>query len=192
MRIPRILPKQIVKAFAIAALVIALSPALRAEVADSAPGGFTIKTTVSIHASPAEVYKRLVGEIGNWWSPGHTFSGDAHNLSIEQRPMGCFCEKLPDQGAVRHMEVIFLQPGKTLRMSGALGPLQVMAVSAVATFSLSAEGDGTKLSITYAIGGYSPQGLDKIAPIVNTVLTEQINRLKNYIETGNPAGKDKQ
>jgi len=192
MRAQGILSRQILKAVPIVAMVIALSPAVRAEVMDSAAGGFTIKSTVSIHASPAEVYKRLVGEVGNWWSPGHTFSGDAHNLSIEQRPMGCFCEKLPDQGAVRHMEVIFLQPGKTLRMSGALGPLQVMAVSAVATFSLSAEGDGTKLSITYAIGGYSPQGLDKIAPIVNTVLTEQITRLKNYIETGNPAGKDKQ
>jgi hypothetical protein len=106
--------------------------------------------------------------------------------------MGCFCEKLPGNGFVRNMEIIFYQPGKLLRMSGAIGPLQSMALSAVATFNLSADGDGTKLEFTYAVGGYSPQGLDKIAPVVNTVLTQQLTRLKNYIETGNPGGKDKQ
>ncbi len=184
--------KQVLKAAVITVLVLAVSPAVQAEVTDSAADGFTIKTTVIIHAAPADGYKRLVSEIGNWWNSVHTFSGDAHNLSIEARPMGCFCEKLPNQGAVRHMEVIFLQPGKTLRMSGGLGPLQGLAVSAVATFSLSAEAGGTKLELTYAVGGYSPQGLNQIAPPVDTVLTEQITRLKNYVETGNPAGKDKQ
>src|SRR5262249_54570747 len=59
---------------------IAISPSVRAEVTDSAQDGFTIKTSVVIRASPADVYKRLVGEIGNWWHSGHTFSGDAHNL----------------------------------------------------------------------------------------------------------------
>jgi uncharacterized protein YndB with AHSA1/START domain len=188
---PMLTSRQVLKVLAITAIVLAASPAVPAEVTDSAADGFTVRISVTIHAAPADVYKRLVGEIGNWWSPGHTFSGDAHNLSIDERPMGCFCEKLPNQGAVRHMEVIFYQPGKTLRMSGALGPMQALAASAVATFGLSAEDGGTKLTLTYAVGGYSPQGLNKIAPIVDTVLTEQITRLKNYIETGDPAGKDK-
>jgi len=184
--------KQLLKTLAITAAVLVVSPAVPAEVTDSAADGFTVKISVTIHASPADVYKRLVGDIGNWWSPAHTFSGDAHNLSIDERPMGCFCEKLPNQGAVRHMEVIFYQPGKTLRMSGGIGPMQALAVSAVATFSLFAEDGGTKLTLTFAVGGYSPQGLNKAAPLVDTVLTEQIGRLKNYIETGNPAAKDKQ
>jgi uncharacterized protein YndB with AHSA1/START domain len=176
------------------ALVFVASPSIRAEVTDSAADGFTVKATVTIHASPADVYKRLVGvgEIGNWWNSAHTFSGDAHNLSIDERPMGCFCEKLPNQGVVRHMEVIYIQPGKTLRMAGAIGPLQAFAVSAVATFNLSADAGGTRLDFTYTVGGYAPQGLIKIAPIVDTVLTEQINRLKNYVETGDPASKGKQ
>jgi uncharacterized protein YndB with AHSA1/START domain len=178
------------KAVVITALVLVASPAVMAEVTDSAADGFTIKTSVSIHASPADVYRRLVGEIGNWWNSGHTFSGDAHNLSIEERPMGCFCEKMPNQGAVRHMEVIFLQPGKTLRMSGGIGPLQSLAVSGVATFGLTPEAGGTKLEFTYTVGGYSPQGLNRIAPLADTVLVEQITRFKNYIETGNPAGKE--
>jgi uncharacterized protein YndB with AHSA1/START domain len=184
--------RQISRPVVIATLMLAASPAGRADLVDSRPDGFTIKTTVTIHASPTDVYRKLVKEVGNWWSSGHTFSGDAHNLTIEERPMGCFCEKLPGGGFVRHMEVIYCQPGKLLRMSGALGPMQSMALSAVATFNLSADGDSTKLEFIYAVGGYSPQGLDKLAPIVNTVMTEQVTRLKNYIETGNPMGKDKQ
>jgi hypothetical protein len=53
-----------------------------AEVADSSAGGFTVKTTLSIQAAPDEVYRRLI-HIGDWWDSEHTFSGDAHNLSIE-------------------------------------------------------------------------------------------------------------
>ncbi len=30
--------------------------------------------------------------------------------------MGCFCERLPNQGGVRHMEVVYLDPGKVLAM----------------------------------------------------------------------------
>lgn len=172
----------------LAALIGTILPnASRADVADSSAGGFTIKITVYIKAVPADVYNKLIKNVGDWWNSGHTFSGNSHNLYIEERPMGCFCEKLPNQGAVRHMEVISLQPGKQIRMSGALGPLQSMAVSAVATFTLSPTHEGTKLDLNYAVGGYSPQGLNGIAPIVDSVFTGQLQRLKRYVETGNPA-----
>jgi len=189
---PKQMPKQVLMALVVAVLVFVGLPAAQADVVNSAADGFTVKATVNIHASPADVYRKIVKEVGNWWDSGHTFSGDAHNMSIDERPMGCFCEKLSGNGAIRHMEVIYFQPGKVLRMSGGIGPLQSMAVSAVATFNLSSDGDGTKLEFIYSVGGYSPTGLDKIAPVANSVLTEQITRLKNYIETGNPAGKDKQ
>ena len=65
-----------------------------AEVLDSAANGFTVKTTLNIKAAPDEVYRKLVHDIGEWWNSAHTFSGDAHNLSIEDRLGGCFCEKL--------------------------------------------------------------------------------------------------
>jgi len=175
-----------------AALVLSmLQVTTKAEVTDSATGGFTVKVTVNIHAAPADVYQRLVHNVGDWWDSSHTFSQNAHNLSIDERPMGCFCESLPNGGAVRHMEVLYLQPGKTLRMAGALGPLQGLAVSGVATFSLSPIPDGTKLELIYTVGGYSPQGLGPIAQPVEGVLTEQMNRLKSYVETGKPAGAEK-
>ena len=110
------------------------------EVLDSSAGGFTVKSTIPIQASPDAVYRALVHDIGQWWDPEHTFSGDSHNLSIEEKPMGCFCEKLPNQGGVRHMEVVRFAPGKTLVMTGALGPLQTMAVAANMTIQISRQG----------------------------------------------------
>ncbi len=173
---------------------LALTPALSfAEVKDSGPGGFTVKITTEINASPAEVYQRVVHNIGDWWSSAHTFSGDAHNLSIEDRPLGCFCEKLPDHGAARHMEVIYVDPGKTLRLSGGLGPLQEMAVTGSMTLRFTAMGSGstggTRLEVTYAVAGYMPGGLDALAKAVDGVLAEQFTRLKTYIETGASSNK---
>jgi len=163
-----------------------------AEIADSGANGFTIKIVTTIKAAPADVYKKLVNNVGDWWSPQHTFSGDAHNLSIEEKPMGCFCEKLPNGGGVRHMEVIFFAAGKTLRMSGVIGPFQERGATGTITFTFTPDKDGTKLEVTYAIVGYQPQGVNSWAAPYDRVLTEQLTRLKNYVETGNPAGAAKE
>jgi uncharacterized protein YndB with AHSA1/START domain len=173
---------------AVAALICALAHTAVADVADSAASGFTLKIVTQIQASPADVYKLLVHNVGDWWNSAHSFSGDAHNLSIEDRPLGCFCEKLSGGGGLRHMEVIFAAPGKLLRMSGGLGPLQGMATAGSMTFAFTPAEGGTKLEVTYAVLGYSAQGMSALAAPVNMVLTEQIMRLKSYIETGKPAG----
>jgi len=172
----------------IVAMLCLLTPLVAgADVADSAANGFTIKVVAEIHAAPADVYNKLVHNVGDWWSPLHTFSGDAHNLSIEEKPMGCFCEKLPNGGGVRHAEVVMYAPGKSLVLSGAFGPFQKTGTSAALSFVITPADGGSKVELTYAIGGYKPGGLDALAPIVNTVMTEQVARLKNYVETGNPA-----
>src|SRR5580658_4452361 len=88
-----------------------------AEVLDSAAGGFTVKTTLNIKAAPDEVYRKLIHNVGDWWSPVHTFSGDAHNLRLEDHPGGCFCEKLPNDGFARHLEVIAAVPGQRIVLS---------------------------------------------------------------------------
>ena len=73
----------------LAALVLALSPTLAtAEVADSSSNVFTVKAAFTISATPEEVYRRLIN-VGDWWDSAHSFSGDARNLSIEEKPMGC-------------------------------------------------------------------------------------------------------
>jgi uncharacterized protein YndB with AHSA1/START domain len=161
---------------AIAALLCA--PSLFGEVADSSAAGFTVKVSVQIAAAPAAVYKQVI-RVGDWWNPQHTFSGDAHNLSIEEKAGGCFCEKLPNGGGVRHMQVIYLAPGKALVMSGAIGPLQSLAATGTMTFQLAPDGDGTKLTVTYAVAGYLPAGMNTWAAPVDSVITEQVGRLRS-------------
>jgi hypothetical protein len=176
--------------FALALMTLALTPGLaKPDVVDSSSNGFTVKVTLQIQAVPKDVYRQLIHNVGDWWNSAHTFSGDAHNLSIEEKPMGCFCEKLPNDGSVRHMEVVSLFPGKGIGMTGALGPLQNIGAAGNMRMQLSASEGGTKLEVTYAVTGYLPAGLHTFAAPVNSVLTEQFIRLKNYIEHGNPAAK---
>lgn len=158
-----------------------------AEVVDSSSTGFTVKVTMEVHAPPAEVYRKLIRNVGDWWDANHSYSGDSHNFTIDEKAMGCFCENLANGGRVRHMEVIRYDPAKTLVMTGALGPLQAMAVTASMTIQFSPLNGGTKLEVTYAVGGYRPEGMKDLAPVVDGVVTGQFVRLKNYAEHGNPA-----
>lgn len=170
---------------AIAAIVLALSPSLaRPEVADSSMNGFTVKTTLMISAAPDEVYRALVHHVGDWWDPAHTYSRDSRNLTIEDKPMGCFCEKLPNRGGVRHMEVVFVATGKTLGLTGALGPLQNIGAAGNMRIDLSAAEGGAKLDVTYAVTGYTAKGMSAWAAPVDSVLTQQFTRLKAYVEQG--------
>jgi hypothetical protein len=168
-----------------AVAVVLTSGSARAAVADSSAAGFTVKITLNIQATPDDVYRRLVHNVGDWWNPAHTFSGEARALTIDNRAPGCFCERLPNLGTARHMEVVMAAPGEKLVMLGALGPLQPLAVTGAMTIDLSPDARGTKLVATYAVGGYSPAGLNTWAAPVDSVLTEQFTRLKNYVEHGN-------
>ena len=171
-----------------------LAPAmLRADVMDSNANGFTVKIATVIHDTSAnDVYLRLV-HIGDWWSSDHTYSNDAHNLILDDKPMGCLCEKLPGGGGVRFAEVILVMPNKMLVLSGALGPLQRMGATGTLSFVIEPLHHDVRLEVTYAVGGYLPDGLNTWAAPVDKVLTEQVARLKSYVETGNPvaAGEKK-
>ena len=174
----------------LAATILALAAAgALADVADSSSSGFTVKVTLAVRAAPADVYRNLVHNVADWWNPRHTFSGSSHNLSIEEKAMGCFCEKLPDGGGVRHLEVVYLAPGKTLVLSGGLGPLQSIASAGTMRIALTPAEGGTKLEVVYTVAGYLPAGLNTWAAPVDSVVTEQFTRLKNYIERGDPAPK---
>jgi hypothetical protein len=158
---------------------------LHGEVVDSSSNGFTVKNIIKISASPDQVYKSII-DVGSWWSSDHTYSGNAKNISIEDKAGGCFCEKLESGGSVRHMVVLFTEPGKTIRLSGGLGPLQSMGVTGSLTFSISKSGSETELEMIYTVGGYTPGGLQSLASPVNFVLSEQLARLKSFIENGKP------
>jgi uncharacterized protein YndB with AHSA1/START domain len=166
-------------------IVALLSSTARAEVVDSAAGGFTVKQTLSVAAPAAKAWAALI-DPRSWWDKSHTWSGDAANLSLDAKPNGCFCEKLPGGGGVRHMTVVYAEPRKLLRMSGGLGPLQDLAVSGAMTFKLTEAEGKTTLEMTYKIGGYAPTGLGALATPVDGVLGEQLARWKRKVETGKP------
>ena len=160
----------------------------RGEVLEATAGGFAIKHTLTIAATRIRIYDALVQALGLWWDPEHTYSGDAKNLSIDPRPGGCFCERMPLQaGAVQHSTVVLVIPYKTLRLAGGLGPLQESGVSGSLTFELAERVGGTDVTMTYSVGGYRQGGLQDLAPLVDTVLGAQLRRLKGYVEKGMPA-----
>lgn len=167
-------------------LAAAAASTAQAEIVSQDPGGFAIKLEVPVLAPPAEVYATLVGQVAQWWHPAHTFSNNAANLYIEDHAQGCFCERLGNGGSVRHMQVVFAAPGKLLRMEGGLGPLQSLGVGGSLSWHLRPENGGTQLELQYNVGGYLADGLDAWAKPVESVLEEQLNRLRNLIETGQP------
>jgi len=158
----------------------------RADVLDASSGGFIVKVSVAVAAPAAEAYRALVERIGSWWSPDHTFSGSAANLSIDPVPGGCWCEKLSNGGGVRHMTVVFSDPGKLLRLSGGLGPLQDMALVGAMTWTFREAAGTTTIDVTYKVGGYLPGGMESLAKVVDGVLSAQLQRLRSFIDTGKP------
>ena len=158
-----------------------------AEVLDAGPGGFSLAHEVVIDADRAEAWQAAVGDIGSWWSSGHTISGDAGNMTIDATPQGCFCEALGPDGGVVHMTVTFVNPNVLIRLTGGLGPLGLMGVDGNMVWEFFDDDvGGTRVKFSYAVGGYMDGGLDTIAGPVDGVIGEALLRLKSYIETGSP------
>jgi uncharacterized protein YndB with AHSA1/START domain len=159
-----------------------------AEVTDASASGFAVRETAHIAAPSEKVYAALIAP-ANWWSGKHTFSGDAANLTFDAKAGGCWCETMPDGGSVEHMTVVFVSPGKALRLRGAMGPFQEMAATTVLTWLLKPSDGGTDITLVSSTGGYTKGGLQSLAPIVDHVFGEQLTRLKTYTETGAAAPK---
>ena len=164
-------------------LVVGAMPGIAtAEVLDADEHGFTLLQEVTVTATRATAWTAAVENIDKWWNPEHTISGKASLLSIDARPLGCFCEA--SGGGVVHLLVTTVSRDVNLRMTGGLGPLGLMGVNGNMTWEFFDVDDGTRIRFSYAVGGYSPDGLDSIAPAVDFVLGEALQRLKRYIDAG--------
>lgn len=172
------------KAIVVVALGL-IAPLASAEVTDAAANGFTTVNEVVIGTGRAEAWVAAMS-IGRWWSSDHTVSGDASRMSIQPVTQGCFCESLGEQAGVVHLVVTMVNPTHLLRMTGGLGPLGLMGVDGNMTWEFEDLENGTRVRFTYAVGGYSAQGLDVMAPAVDAVLGEALGRLKTFAETPGP------
>jgi uncharacterized protein YndB with AHSA1/START domain len=150
------------------------------------PTGFLVKLDISVNAPVAKVYDALVGHVGSWWNPEHTYSHDAKNLSIDARAGGCFCEKLANSGGIEHLRVVYVAPPQVVRFSGALGPLQASGVAGSMTWKLTGGAENTRVELSYSVGGFIEGGFERIAPAVESMLNDQLNRFKLFVETGKP------
>src|SRR3954463_9869790 len=139
-----------------AALACALlTGAARAEVTDQSAAGFEVTEKATIAAPSGKVWDAVMRPY-HWWSPEHTWSHDAKNLSFD--PSGCFCERLKN-GAVRHMMVVYADGTTQLRLEGGLGPLQFTGASGHLVIVLKPAGTTTDVAMTYDVGGYAKGGL---------------------------------
>jgi len=168
------------------AALVALSATVLADVTDSAANGFTSVNEVVIDAGRAQSWVAAVSDVGQWWSSDHTVSGEAARMSITPELQGCFCESLGEKAGVVHLTVTMVNPTHLLRMTGGLGPLGLMGLDGNMTWEFLDEEDGTRVRFTYAVGGYAKDGLDSIAPAVDYVIGEALDRLKAFVETGRP------
>jgi hypothetical protein len=155
-----------------------------AEVVDRGANGFTVRSEVTLATNSDAVYATLL-RVEDWWDPEHTWSGNASNLRLDPRAGGCFCETLTNGGSVEHAVVVYAAPGQMLRMRGSLGPLQATGLAGSLTWQLEPRGGGTKLTVTYAVGGYFPGGADALANPVDQVMARQLARLKALVERSN-------
>jgi hypothetical protein len=182
----------------IAASYLLLASPAYAEVKTSSDTGFNIIHIATVQGSTDEIWKRLVAP-KDWWNKSHSWSGSTDGFYIDAQANGCFCElfqekgpdgKLKTVGSVEHMRVIFAQPGKVLRMQGGLGPLQSEAVTGTLTVAMEPSKDGqeTKISFSYVVGGYMRYKVSEIAPAVDNVLGDQFRRLlKPFAPVSNEA-----
>ena len=157
------------------ALALLAAPAA-AEVKSSSLSGFVIEHKATSPLPPAQVYAN-VGQIARWWNPSHSYSGKAENLSLQLQPGGCFCERLADGGGVEHLRVSYVEPGKRVVLTGALGPLLYEAVNSVMDIQLKPQGSGTEITVGFKAAGFASGNGDKLAGPVDGVVGEQVRRL---------------
>lgn len=151
-----------------------LSGMANADVKASAPDALVIQVKAEVALDRDDAWARLL-DVSSWWKSSHTYSGDAGNLNIDAVAGGCWCE-LWSGGEVEHGRVVAVMPKEMIRFDAPLGPLQEMGVGTALTFTLAAGSSPNKTSITvdFKVSGSSLSGLDKLAKVIDGVITEQV------------------
>lgn len=158
-----------------AVLSLAVAAPASGEVVSSSANGFHVRHSVSVGISADEAYSRFT-QIGRWWSDAHTYSGKGANMAMDATVGGCFCETLPSGGGVEHLRVAFADPGKRLLLTGSLGPLLPLATTGAMDIQFKTEDGGTLVTLDYRVAGFASGGADRLAPLVDQVIGEQVAR----------------
>ena len=163
----------------IAAVALCASGAAQSEVVSANANGLHVRHEVQIVVPPPGAFAAF-GQMPSWWNAQHTYSGKSSNLSLSLSPGSCICERFPDGGGIEHMRVSYVEPAKRVVMTGSLGPLLYLATSGVMDVQFERIAGGTKVTLDYKAAGFAEGGADKIAPIVDGVLADQMRRYRQF------------
>lgn len=165
-----------------------------AEVTAVSPNGFTSTHTQTLPLPPEEAWALITDGLNRWWDASHSYGGSPENLSLRIGATGgeggCLCERLEGGGWVEHLRVIFVQPAKTLRLEGALGPLVDMGLHGVMRWTVVPAEDApgfTEFTSRYVVTGHLEGGFEQLAPIVDQVNGGHFMRLERVARGLTPA-----
>ena len=158
--------------------LLAAAPA-SAEVISAGPSGFEVQEVVNLVVPQPGAYAAF-GQVGQWWNKAHSYSGDSARMTLQLRPGGCFCESLEGGGGIEHMRVTYLKPGEQIVLTGSLGPLLYQATAGVMDVKFERIAGGTRVTMNYRAAGFAKGDGDKMAPLVDQVLAEQMKRYRTY------------
>lgn len=162
---------------ALALVTLAASSSAQAEVTGSGADWFELSSQTRVSVAPDKVWRTLLA-LPRWWDGAHTYSGSSRNLRLDARAGGCFCETVPaDASQIEHGRIVYMKPGRALRLNSALGPLQAMAATGTLTWTLTPDGTGTVIRQTYIVSGHFPGGAAGLAKPVDEVMSGQFQRL---------------
>lgn len=162
-------------------LILFTATASQAEVTEVSEQHFVISINTTIDVPSSEAYDQFV-QIGEWWQDSHTWFGDASKMIIESKAGGFFCERNGEQQAL-HMTISQIIPGKSIHMTGGLGPLSSLAVNGYMRWNFEATEDSTtKLKLNYLVTGFVNQKTADWAKAVDGVLMQQVENLTEKTE----------
>lgn len=156
----------------------------QAELIETSEHGFTIRYAFTAEAAPEAAYGALI-DVAHWWNPEHSYFEGGDAFSLDARAGGCFCET-GAEGSVKHAEVVQVFENRSMRWLGALGPLQGMGLSSVHDWTIEPSEDGVVVTYVNRVRGWPGDELEVLAPIVDAVQVDQMQRLERFIATGDP------
>lgn len=163
--------------------LLALPISAQAELIGLDDYGFEVKIEHKVAVSNAKAYQQFLN-VGQWWNGEHTWFGQSKNLSIDPRAGGCFCEIDGNKQAM-HMQVSYVDPNNELRMTGGLGPLQMLGVYGGMSWQFKKiDATSSTIIFNYKVIGTMEGGLKPLAPVVDKVLNIQLAGLVDKINKG--------
>lgn len=164
------------------AILVMASPA-GAEVLNAGEHGLEVQNSVNLVIPQPDAFAAF-GQINQWWSKEHTYSGDAGRMSLQLRAGGCWCETLENGGGIEHMRVTYVQPGERIVLTGSLGPLLYEATTAVMDVKVERIAGGSRVTMNYKAAGFAKGGAAGMAPLIDQVLGEQMKRFRIFAAAG--------